>query len=78
MTPLLAHPPRLQHFGSKYPGQLVLLSQVSAAQEGVSDHPPSYCIARVQVVNLVVMGDYVYYYLASARSGRPVLLPTSL
>ena len=32
----------------------------------------------LQVVNLVVMGDYVYYYLASARSGRPVLLPTSL
>lgn len=43
--------------GSKYPGHLVVLSQV---------------------VNLVLMGDYIYYYMASARHGKPVLLPVNV
>ena len=45
------------HFGAKYPGYLVVLSQV---------------------VNLLLMGDYVYFYMSSARSGRPVLLPQTI
>jgi ER lumen protein retaining receptor len=45
------------HFGGKYPGHLVLLSQM---------------------VNLLLMGDYIYYYMASARSGKPVLLPQTI
>ena len=30
------------------------------------------------MVNLLLMGDYIYFYMASARSGRPVLLPQTI
>jgi hypothetical protein len=32
----------------------------------------------VQLVNLALMGDYIYYYMATARSGKPVLLPQTI
>lgn len=32
-------------------------------------------LPALQVVNLLLMGDFVYYYMSTARSGRPVLLP---
>jgi hypothetical protein len=44
-------------FGSKYPGHLVVLSQM---------------------INLILMGDYCYYYIAWTRTNRPFLLPQTI
>jgi hypothetical protein len=45
------------HFGRKYPGHLVVLSQV---------------------VNLLLMGDYCYYYMGAARRKENFILPQTL
>lgn len=44
-------------YAKKYPGHLVVLSQI---------------------VNLLLMCDYIYYYMVSARSGQHFVLPSTI
>jgi hypothetical protein len=35
-------------------------------------------LPALQFVNLLLMGDYIFYYMQSARSGKPLLLPQTI
>ena len=39
----------------------------------VSGRYPGHLVVLSQVVNLLLMGDYVYYYLVSAKNQKPVV-----
>lgn len=36
-----------------------------------------YIVLASQIVQLLLMGDYMFYYVKSLRSGGPMLLPTA-
>jgi len=39
---------------------------------------PGLMVVGCQIVNLLLMADYMYLYLTSARAGRPLLLPHTI